>query len=170
MTRTGLSANLVGLIFTILMGFGLLVPLLNIQQTIFGTQISMPMWLGELENLLCIIGTIIALIGVLLSLAAKEYAISGGLTVFGASVALTASFLYLVPRIGGSTNLELLRVPYATYFYYYQGQWQYTILYNNIPVYLSSLQLPLGPIITCISAFIVVIVFLAILGGYWRRR
>ncbi|MBS7249240.1 MAG: hypothetical protein KIH08_01410 [Candidatus Freyarchaeota archaeon] len=170
MPKGGLSANLVGLIFAILMSFGLLVPLLNIQQTIFGTQISMPLWLGELENIICLIGTIIALIGVFLSFAAKEYAISEGLTIFGASVTLTAAFLYLFPRIGGSTNLEILKVPYATYWYYYQGQWQYTILYNNIPVYLSSLQLPLGPIITCISAFIVVIVFLALLAGYWRRR
>ncbi|MFB0561254.1 MAG: hypothetical protein ACETWM_08570 [Candidatus Lokiarchaeia archaeon] len=167
--RRGISAAALGLLFILLMFFGLFIPLLNIQTTLLGTIFEVNYWLFELENLVCLIASIIAIIGAFLTFGAKEYAISEGLTIFGASVALTASFLYMLPRIGASTNLSVLQVPYASFWYFYQGQLQYTVLFNNIPVYLASLQIPLGPIITCLSAFLAVIIYLALLGGYWRR-
>ncbi|MHA1578884.1 MAG: hypothetical protein ACTSUQ_04530 [Candidatus Freyarchaeota archaeon] len=166
----GISSEAVGLIFSLLMLLGLIIPVLTIQTTIFGTVVDLNYWLGATENLVCLIGGIIAIIGVFLTFAAKEYAISQGLSIFGSSVTLTASFLYLIGRIGATTNLSVIGIPYAYQLYVYRGQWQYTILYHDIPVYLTTLQIPLGPIITCVSAFIVVIVFLALLGGYWRRK
>ena len=169
MPRTrGISLFALSVIFTILLAFGLIVPVFTFQTTLFGTITDTVYWFGTLENLICLIGFIVTLIGVFLSFAATEYAIAEGLTIFGATAALVASFLYLITRIGGSTNLTLVSAPYAAY-YSYQGQWQYTILYQNIPVYLSTFQIPLGPIITCFSAFVIVLVFLALLGGYWRR-
>lgn len=170
MSKSGISATALGLLFILLMFIGIFIPLLNIQTTLFGTIFQVNYWIGELEWLVCLIASIIAIIGAFLSLTVKQYAISEGLTVFGASVALTAAFLYMLPRIGASTNLSIVQIPYASYWYLYQGQWQYTILFYNIPVYLASLQIPLGPIITCLSAFIAVIIYLALLGGYWRRR
>lgn len=168
--RRGISAAALGLLFILLMFFGIFIPLLNIQTTLFGTIFEVSYWFGEIENFVCLIAAIIALIGAFLTFAAKEYAISEGLTIFGSSIALTAAFLYMLPRIGASTNLSVLQVPHASFWYFYQGQLQYTILFNNIPIYLTSLQIPLGPIITCFSAFIAVIIYLALLGGYWKRR
>jgi len=169
--RRGIRWELVGMIFSVLMLLGLLMPSVTVQTTLFGTIVDMNSWLGSLNSIVCLVGGIIGMIGVFLTLMAGEYAINEGLAVFGSSVTLTSSFLYLIERIGASINYMAFKVPYAYYLYVYQGEWRYTILlYHDIPVYLATLQIPLGSIITCLSALIVVILFLALLGGYWRRR
>ncbi|MEM3465576.1 MAG: hypothetical protein QXW47_09645 [Candidatus Jordarchaeales archaeon] len=170
MPRRGVRWELVGMVFSILMLLGLLIPTITIQTTIFGTIVDLSIWFGSLNNIVCLVGGIIGIIGVFLTFVSGEYAINEGLAVFGSSVTLTSSFLYLAGRIGASINYIALKVPYAYYFYIYQGEWRYTILYRDIPVYLATFQIPLGPIITCVSALMVVILFLALLGGYWRRR
>ncbi len=170
MSRRGVRWELVGAVFSVIMLLGLLIPTVTIQTTIFGAVVDFNAWFGSLSSIVCLVGGIIGLIGAFLAFIAERYAINEGLTVFGASVALTSSFLYLVDKIGASTNLMLLKIPYAYYFYIYRGEWHFTILYYNIPVYLARLQIPLGPLITCASALIIVIIFLALLGGYWRRR
>lgn len=170
MPRRGARWELVGMFFAILMMLGLLVPTVTVQTTLFGTVVDMNAWFGSLNSVVCLVGGIIGIIGVFLTFVAKEYAINEGLAVFGSSVVLTSSFLYLAGRIGASINFMALKVPYAYYIYVYQGEWRFLLLYRDIPVYLATLQIPLGPIITCTSALIVVILFLALLGGYWRRR
>ncbi|MBS7288257.1 MAG: hypothetical protein KIH01_05815 [Candidatus Freyarchaeota archaeon] len=170
MPRRGVRWELVGLLFALLMLLGLLIPALTVQTTLFGTVVDLNSWFGSLESIVCLVGGIIGLIGVFLTFVAGEYAINDGLAVFGSSVTLTASLLYISGRIGSSINLLTLKVPYAYYFHIYRGEWQYTVLYRDIPIYLATLQIPLGPIITCLSALMVVILFLALLGGYWRRR
>ncbi len=170
MARLDISAAALGLLFVLLMFFGLFIPLLNIQTTLLGTNFQIDYWLFELENIVCLIASIIAIIGAFLTLGAKEYAISEGLALLGTSIALTASFLYMIPRIGATTNPAILQLPSYVSWYIYPGVWQYTLVVHQIPVYLTSLQIPLGPIITCFSAFIAVIIYLALLGGYWRRK
>ncbi|MEM1659408.1 MAG: hypothetical protein QXK94_10290 [Candidatus Jordarchaeales archaeon] len=169
MPRRGARWELIGMLFAILMMLGLLVPTVTIQTTLFGTVVDMDAWFGSLNSIVCLIGGIICIIGVFLTFATKGYAINEGLAIFGGSVALTSSFLYLAGRVGASINYMLLKVPFAYYLYIYQGEWHYVLLYRDIPIYLATLQIPLGPIVTCVSAFIVIVLFLALLGGYWRR-
>ncbi|WXG39222.1 MAG: hypothetical protein WED07_00045 [Candidatus Freyarchaeum deiterrae] len=168
-TTVRISAFALSVIFAILLFFGIIFPVLTIQTTLFGTIVDSSFWFSTLEGIICIVAFIVTILGVFLSFSASEYAIAEGLTIFGSTTALVTSFLFLIRRIGGTTNLQILNVPSVYYYYYYQGQWQYSIMFNNIPVYLSTLQIPLGPIITCFSAFVIVIIFFALLGGYLRK-